>query len=151
MKTEKSKLRVTLGNKLHYRETINTMILKWIKGIFKRNKIKIFFVFSEFFSININSELFGTGLYKNYFNHTKIFVLRLFKMATNKNEYSRLEQRSVIKFLMADKCKPCEIYWRICNVYEEACFNKKIFINRVCHNKPESKRQFMKWEHMTLW
>ena len=28
----------------------------------------------------------------------------------NKSKYSRLEQRSVIKFLVAEKSKPCEIY-----------------------------------------
>ena len=47
---------------------------------------------------------------KNYFNIVKIFVLKLFKKVENQTEYSRLEQRSVIKFLLAEKCKPCEIY-----------------------------------------
>ena len=31
-------------------------------------------------------------------------------MVPNQTEYSRLEQRSDIKFLMADRYKPCEIY-----------------------------------------
>ena len=26
---------------------------------------------------------------------------------------------------MAEKCKPYEIYWRLCDVYGEACFSKK--------------------------
>ena len=47
---------------------------------------------------------------KNYFNLIKIFVLRLFKMVVNQTECSRLEQRSAIKVLVADKCKPYEIY-----------------------------------------
>ena len=54
---------------------------------------------------------------KNYFNITKIFLLRLFKNMSNQTECSRLEQRSVIKFLVAEKCKPCEIYRRIYDVY----------------------------------
>ena len=41
------------------------------------------------------------------------------------NQYSKLEQRSVINFLLAEKCKPCEIYRRICNVYGETCFSEK--------------------------
>ena len=65
--------------------------------------------------------LFGIGLYLNL---TKEFVLRLFKMAIIK-KCSRLEQRSVIKFLVAEKCKQCEVYRRMCNVYGEAYFNKK--------------------------
>ena len=42
----------------------------------------------------------------------------------NQTEYSRLEQRSLMKFLVAEKCKPYEIYKRICDVYGEACFNQ---------------------------
>ena len=33
-------------------------------------------------------------------------------------------QRSAIRFLMAEKCKPCEIY-KTCDVYEKACFSQK--------------------------
>ena len=40
-------------------------------------------------------------------------------------ESLRLEQRSVIKFLVAEKCKPCEIYRRLCDVYETASFSQK--------------------------
>ena len=43
-------------------------------------------------------------------------------MAANQTEYTRLEQRSVITFLEADKCKSSEIYKRMCNVYEDICF-----------------------------
>ena len=42
----------------------------------------------------------------------------------NQTEYSRLEQRSLMKFLVAEKCKPYEIYKRIYDVYGEACFNQ---------------------------
>ena len=55
-------------------------------------------------------ELFDTY---NYFNLAKIFVLRLFKMAANQTECFTLEQRSVIKFLLVEKGKPCEIYRRM--------------------------------------
>ena len=34
-----------------------------------------------------------------------------------------LEQNSVIKFLVAEKCKPCEIYSQICHAHGQACFN----------------------------
>ena len=38
---------------------------------------------------------------------------------------NRLEQRSVIKFLMAEKCKQWEIHSTMCDVYGEVCFNEK--------------------------
>ena len=47
-------------------------------------------------------------------------------MVENQTEYWRFEQKSVIKFLVAEKCKPCEINRRICNVYEEASLNQKM-------------------------
>ena len=43
-------------------------------------------------------------------------------------EYCRLEQRSVIKFLVTKKCNLCEIY-RMRDVYEEVCASQKIFTN----------------------
>ena len=46
-------------------------------------------------------------------------------MEANQIECSRLEQRSVIKFMVMEKCKPCEIYRRMCDVYEKAIFSKK--------------------------
>ena len=64
---------------------------------------------------------------KNYSNFTKIF-LRLFKMATNNTECFRLKQRSVIKFLVDEKCEPYEIYRRM-YMYVEAFFLVKMFVN----------------------
>ena len=58
---------------------------------------------------------------KNYLNLAKIFVLPLFKMATNQTECSS----AVIKFLVAEKCKLCEIYRRMCDMYGDAYFTKK--------------------------
>ena len=62
---------------------------------------------------------------KNYLNLAKIFVMRLFKMAASQRESSSLEQRSVINFLVAEKCNPCEIYKRMCDAYREACFSQE--------------------------
>ena len=42
---------------------------------------------------------------KNYFNSTKIFVLRLFKMVTNQTECSRLQQCSVMHFFVVTNYK----------------------------------------------
>ena len=69
-----------------------------------------------------------------------------------KSEYFTLEQRSVIKFLMAERCKVCEIYRRMCDVNWGACFSQKIITNGltwVCHFKPESKkRKSIEWKHI---
>ena len=40
------------------------------------------------------------------------------------NQCSRLEQWSVIKYLVAEECKPCEIY-RMFYVYREVYFSHK--------------------------
>ena len=51
----------------------------------------------------------------------------------NRTECSWLEQKSVIKFLVAEKCKPCEIYRRMCDVYRKACFSQKNVYERAKH------------------
>ena len=53
---------------------------------------------------------------ENYFNLVKIFVLKLFRLMENQTDNFKLQQRSVIKFLVAEKCKLCEVY----DVYGEA-------------------------------
>ena len=51
-------------------------------------------------------------------------------MVSNQTAYSKLEQRSVSKFLIAEKCKQCEIYRKINDVYGEACLSQnKILTN----------------------
>ena len=45
-------------------------------------------------------------------------------MAENQKESSSLEQRTVIKSLVAEKCKRWEIYWRMWDVCGETCFGK---------------------------
>ena len=46
-------------------------------------------------------------------------------MVANQTKGSRLEQRTVTKFLMAEKYKPCEVYRRMCDMYREVGLNKK--------------------------
>ena len=46
-------------------------------------------------------------------------------------QYTKLEQKSVSKFLLAKNCKPYENYRRIWDVYWQACFNEKMFTNRL--------------------
>ena len=53
------------------------------------------------------------------------------KMAAYQKEYSKPEQRSVIQFLVAEKCKSCKIYRGMSNAYGEAYFNPKMFTNEL--------------------
>ena len=62
---------------------------------------------------------------KNCFSFAKMFVLRLFEMVENQKQCSKLEQRSVVKFLLAEKYKPCKIYRRMRDVHGEVCLNQK--------------------------
>ena len=66
---------------------------------------------------------------KKYFNPVKIFVSRLFKMSANQRSCSRHEQKSVIKFLVVKKYKPCEIYKQCVMCKEKQVLVKTIFIN----------------------
>ena len=50
-------------------------------------------------------------------------------MAVKQIEYSRFEQRSVIKFLEVDKRKQCEIYKWMYDAYGEECLSQKMFTN----------------------
>ena len=43
-------------------------------------------------------------------------------MMTNQTECSRLEQRSVNKFSVAEKYKPCEVFRRMRDVYGVSIF-----------------------------
>ena len=56
-------------------------------------------------------------------------TVRIFKVVItvveNQIEYFRLEQRRVTKFLLVEKCKPCETYRGMCDVYIEECFSQK--------------------------
>ena len=46
-------------------------------------------------------------------------------MKENQIACSRLKQRSVIKFLLGEKCKPNDIYRKMCNMYGKICFSQK--------------------------
>ena len=58
------------------------------------------------------------GIVWNWFIVQNILIWQkyLFWIYLNvgKSDCSRLEQRSVIEFLVAEKCKLCETYWRKC-------------------------------------
>ena len=45
-------------------------------------------------------------------------------MVTNQIECNKLGRRSVLKFLMAEKCNAFENYRIVCDVYEEGCFSQ---------------------------
>ena len=70
-------------------------------------------------------------------------------MLANQTEYSRLEHRSVIRFLVAEKCKLCEIYRIMCDVYKETCFsykeNYKLVKHRFATTRP-SRKQPIRWK-----
>ena len=86
---------------------------------------------------------------KNHSNLPEIVVLRLSQIMTNQSAPDL--KRSVMKFLVAKKCQPCEIYGRMCDVYGEEYFSQKslqLGLTCVCHDKPEAKRQSMEWEHI---
>ena len=46
------------------------------------------------------------------------------KEAANKTGCSSLEWGSIIRFIVAEKCKQSEMYIRICDVYGKACFSE---------------------------
>ena len=48
-------------------------------------------------------------------------------MAANQN-VQKFEQRPVIKSLVSEKCKPCKIYRKMCDVYGQASFSKKKYL-----------------------
>ena len=56
-----------------------------------------------------------------------------FEVIQNGSKSNRvLDQRSAIKFLVAEKCKP----YKMCNVYSEACCSHKMFIDRLSIDLP---------------
>ena len=69
----------------------------------------------------------------------------------NQTDYSRLELGSVIKSLIVDKCKTCEIYRRMCEMYREACFSQNIVHkwakNGFATTSQSRKDHSLKWKH----
>ena len=56
---------------------------------------------------------------------------------------SRIEQRSVIKVLVAEQCKPSEIFRRMSAVYEEACFSQKMCTNGLNYGSHSNSVQYI--------
>ena len=50
-------------------------------------------------------------------------------MVANYRKCSRLKEKFIMKFVVAEKCKLCETYRRMCDVNGEACFCQKMFRN----------------------
>ena len=61
---------------------------------------------------------------KDCFDIAKSFSLRLYKMVANQNAPG-LNRGPSSNFWEAEKCKPCEIYWRMCDVYKGTRFSQK--------------------------
>ena len=61
-----------------------------------------------------------------------------------------LEQRSVIKFSVAEKSKSCEMYRIIYGIYGEACLSQKIFSNHLNMGLPQArvKKQSIELKHI---
>ena len=59
---------------------------------------------------------------------------------------SGLEQRSVIKFLVVEKYKPCEVYRRMRDVCKKQALVKILFTNGLATTRL-SRRQYIELEH----
>ena len=74
-------------------------------------------------------------------------------MAANQSD-PRLKSSLFIKFLVAEKCKPCEICRRMCNVNREASFSQKDIYKWVEHGFDTMilgwKDKFMEREHSLI-
>ena len=79
----------------------------------------IFFFFFRIFPHKCRLHCLELVYSKNYFGPIQ--------NGDKSNKFSRHEQRSVIKFLVAEKCKPYEIHRKICDVYQEACFSPNVY------------------------
>ena len=81
------------------------------------------------------------------FNFTKCICFEPIQNGTS------FEQRSLMKFLVAEKCKPCEIYRRMIDIYGETSFGQKMFTNELNMDLPLLWVQVKKTVHRmeTLW
>ena len=99
-------------------------------------KKKIFFKKQKFLLGIKNSALFGVWNNFYYKQSCKNIFLETIQNS-GKAECSKLEQRSVIKFIVAEKCKPCEIYRRMCVIYmEKHVLVKEIFTGELKMSLP---------------
>ena len=73
-------------------------------------------------------------------------------MGANQIEWSGFKQRSIIKYLVAEKNKPSKIYWKMSDVNEEACFRQKNVYKWVKHlcSAPSLTRKDSTWSGNAL-
>ena len=71
-------------------------------------------------------------------------------MMANQIENSKLKQRSLIKCLVAEKYKPCEIYRKLCDVYRKACFILKTLYELAEHGFATSRDSLLSGNILTL-
>ena len=103
--------------------------------LIKKGNKKNIIIFFRNFSINVN-----------YFNHKK-HVFRLFKMTANESECSRLEQRSVIKILVARKSKPGENLQKVWYVWISIFLPK--YVNKWAkYGFATTSLESMEWKHI---
>ena len=77
----------------------------------------------------------------------------LANMLASHTDCSRVEQSSIIKFLLVENCNPCEIYAKFSDIYKQASFIKKyqqMSKMQFFHYELESKRQFIEWKHTDI-
>ena len=93
-----------------------------IKGSFFK-KSKIFFI----------SALFGIGLKQKLFQSHKNICFEAIQNEGKSYRMLKVSTEFAIKFLVAEKCEPCEVYRRMCDVCKEACFESKNVYKWVKH------------------
>ena len=69
-----------------------------------------------------------------------VLVKRIFTNGLNMGWPLQKEQRSFFKYLLAEKCKLCEIYRRIFNGYRETCFSQKNLYEWAKHGLATTNR-----------
>ena len=123
----KNKLLVSLNIKFLY---TNILVNKYIdrlgNQLRKTNTILLLPIYKLIKIYTLCTSHYFQHNSKNYVNHIEIFALRLFKKMVSWITPD-LEQRSVIKFLMTEKCKPCDIYWWMSDGYGEIYLSQEMF------------------------
>ena len=80
---------------------------------------------------------------KNRFNIAKY-------LSWGNSKWWQIKQMSFLLILVAEKCKKCQIYGRISDVYGERSFRENMFINGQDIEIPRRiwfEIQLMEWEH----
>ena len=94
----------------------------------------VFFFFRISFILNENCIVWNWFIVKFILILQNIFVP--IQIAKNPTAYSRLDQRSLIQYLVAEKCKSCEIHRRIRDSYREANFSQRKYYNNSIIRNP---------------